>query len=81
MFRQLRVHTPAPLTPDRQRTANQATETFTLSLTPAGRGSNEAGSVMAQGPATGSEVPLGTTPTAPDLRQATSYDSAADDDL
>jgi hypothetical protein len=39
MFRQLRVHTPAPLTPDGQRVADQAGETFALSLTPAeGRG-------------------------------------------
>jgi hypothetical protein len=58
MFRQLRVHTPAPLTPDGQHAANQAAETFTLSLTPAGRGSNEAGSGVAQGSATGSEAPL-----------------------
>jgi hypothetical protein len=36
---------------------------------------------MAPGTATGSEVPLGTTLTAPDLCRATSYDSATDDDL
>jgi hypothetical protein len=35
MFRQLQVHTPAPLTPDGQHAADQAAETFTLSLTPA----------------------------------------------
>jgi hypothetical protein len=35
MFRQLRVHTPAPLTPDGQRAADQANETFTVSFTPA----------------------------------------------
>jgi hypothetical protein len=81
MFRQLRVHMPAPLTPDGQRTADQATEMFTISLTPAERGGNEVGSGLAQGPATGSEAPLGTTPTAPDIRWATSYDSAADNDL
>jgi hypothetical protein len=81
MFRQLRVHTPAPLTPDGQRAADQATETFTLSLTPAGRGSDEAGLGVAQGPATRSETSLGATPTVPDLRQASSYDSSTDDDL
>jgi hypothetical protein len=32
MFRQLRVHTPAPLTPDGQQVADQTSETFTLSL-------------------------------------------------
>jgi hypothetical protein len=37
MFRQLRVHTPAPLTPDGQRAADQANETFTISFTPAER--------------------------------------------
>jgi hypothetical protein len=37
MFRQLRVHTPAPLTPDGQRAAEQATETFAISFTPAKR--------------------------------------------
>jgi hypothetical protein len=37
MFWQLRVHTPAPLTPDGQRAAQQATETFTISIAPAER--------------------------------------------
>jgi hypothetical protein len=37
MFRQLRVHTPAPLTPDGQQAANQAAETFAISFTPAER--------------------------------------------
>jgi hypothetical protein len=37
MFRQLRVHTPAPLTPDGQRAANQANEMFVVSLSPAER--------------------------------------------
>jgi hypothetical protein len=37
MFRQLRVHTPAPLTPDGQRAASQANETFIVSFTPAER--------------------------------------------
>jgi hypothetical protein len=37
MFRQLRVHTPAPLTPNGQHAAQQANETFTVSFTPAER--------------------------------------------
>jgi hypothetical protein len=37
MFRQLRVHTPAPLTPNGQRAADQANETFTVLFTPAER--------------------------------------------
>jgi hypothetical protein len=81
MFQQLRVHTPAPLTPDGQHAADQAAEMFTLSLTPARRGGNEAGSVVAPSTATGSEVSLGATPTMPGLHQAASYDSAANDDL
>jgi hypothetical protein len=37
MFRQLRVHTPAPLTPDGQRATQQAAEMFAVSFTPAER--------------------------------------------
>jgi hypothetical protein len=37
MFRQLRVHTPAPLTPNGQRVASQANEMFTVLFTPAER--------------------------------------------
>jgi hypothetical protein len=36
-FRQLRVHTPAPLTPDGQRVADQANEMFIVSFAPAER--------------------------------------------
>jgi hypothetical protein len=74
MFQQLRVHTPAPLTPDGQCAADQAAEMFTLSLTPAGRGVNEAGSVVAPSAATGSEASLGATPTMLGLHRAASYD-------
>jgi hypothetical protein len=81
MFRQLRVHTPAPLTPDGQHAADQATETFVISLTPAGRGGHERGSGMALSPAARSETSLGAMATAPDLRRSNSYDSAANDDL
>jgi hypothetical protein len=49
MFRQLRVHTPAPLTPDSQHAADQAAEMFTISLTPAQGGGDEASSVLASG--------------------------------
>jgi hypothetical protein len=37
MFRQLRVHTPAPLTPDGQCATNQANEMFIVSFAPAER--------------------------------------------
>jgi hypothetical protein len=81
MFRQLRVHTPAPLTPDRQRAADQAAETFVISFTPARRGGHEAGLALAPSPAARSETSLGAMATAPDLCRSASYDSAADDDL
>jgi hypothetical protein len=42
MFRQLQVHTPAPLTPDGQRAAEQATEMFAISYTPAERRGGQA---------------------------------------
>jgi hypothetical protein len=52
MFRQLWVHTPAPLTPDRQHAADQATEMFAVSFTPAegGRGQASVGVTDLQGP-------------------------------
>jgi hypothetical protein len=81
MFRQLRVHTPAPLTPDGQCAADQAAETFNLSLTPAGRGGNEAGSSLAPDSAAGSVAPLGGMPTALGLRWLNSYDSATNNDF
>jgi hypothetical protein len=56
MFRQLCIHTPAPLTPDGQCIADQAAETFIISLTPAGRGGDEASSLVASGTALRSEV-------------------------
>jgi hypothetical protein len=52
MFRQLRVHTPAPLTPDGQRAADQAAETFAVSFTPAERRGDQAGPELEQGTAT-----------------------------
>jgi hypothetical protein len=61
MFRQLRVHTPAPLTPDGQRVADQTAEMFTISLTPARRGGDEASLVLASSSAAGPAEALGTT--------------------
>jgi hypothetical protein len=49
MFRQLWVHTPAPLTPDGQRAADQANETFVVSFTPAERRGHQAGSSLEPG--------------------------------
>jgi hypothetical protein len=81
MFRQLRVHTPAPLTPDGQHAADQAAETFVILLTPAGWGGHEASLALALSPATRSETSLGATATAPDLRRSDSYDWATNNDL
>jgi hypothetical protein len=81
MFRQLRVHTPAPLTPDGQRAAEQAAEMFAISLTPAqGRG-NQASTRVELGTVTGPETPLGATPTTPYRRRADSNGSATPHDL
>jgi hypothetical protein len=65
MFRQLRVHTPAPLTPDGQRAANQAAEMFAVSFTPAKGRRGQASPGMEQGTAAGPEAAMGTTPTTP----------------
>jgi hypothetical protein len=81
MFRQLRVHTPAPLTPDGQRAANQAAETFAVSFTPAERRGDQAGSELEQGTATGSEAALGATPATPHRRRTHSNGSATPHDL
>jgi hypothetical protein len=81
MFRQLRVHTPVPLTPDGQRAAEQAAETFAISLTPAqGRG-NQASTRVESGTVTGPETPLGATPTTSSRRRTDSNGSATPHDL
>jgi hypothetical protein len=51
MFRGLRVHTPAPLTPDGQRAARQANEMFAVLFTPAERRGDQAGSSLEPGAA------------------------------
>jgi hypothetical protein len=81
MFQQLRVHTPAPLTPDGQRAADQAAETFAVSFTPAERRGGQASVGLEPGATGGPEVTLGVTSTTPHISQAPSYDSATNDDL
>jgi hypothetical protein len=81
MFRQLRVHTPAPLTPDGQRVADQAAETFAVSFTPAERRGDQAGPELEQGTATRSEAALGATPATPHRRRTHSNGSATPHDL
>jgi hypothetical protein len=81
MFRQLRVHTPAPLTPDGQRAANQAAETFAVSFTPAERRGDQAGPELEQGTATRSEAAVGATQATPHRRRSHSNGSATNHDL
>jgi hypothetical protein len=81
MFRQLRVHTPAPLTPDGQRAANQAAEMFALSFTPAERRGDQASVGLEPGTTGGSEATLGATSTTLRISRAPSYDLATNDDL
>jgi hypothetical protein len=81
MFRQLRVHTPAPLTPDGQQAADQANETFAISFTPAKRRGDQAGSGLELGTATGSETAVGATLTTPRQPRADSNGSATTYDL
>jgi hypothetical protein len=81
MFRQLRVHTPAPLTPDGQRVANQANEMFIVSFAPAERRGNQAGTSVESGTAGGPTTAMGTQTTTAPRSRAHSHDSAADDDL
>jgi hypothetical protein len=59
MFWDLRVHTPAPLTPDGQHATEEAAEMFAVSLTPAGRGGNEAGSNVASSTVAGPQATVG----------------------
>jgi hypothetical protein len=81
MFRQLRVHTPAPLTPDGQRAAQQAAETFAISFTPAERRGGQASTGLESGAVTQSQEAVGATATAANRQQADSNGSATTHDL
>jgi hypothetical protein len=81
MFRQLRVHTPAPLTPDGQQAANQASEMFAISLTPAERRGDQTSSALEQGAATGPEAAVGAMSTTLHRRRSDSNGSATAQDL
>jgi hypothetical protein len=81
MFRQLRVHTPAPLTPDGQRVADQANETFAISFTPAKRRGSQASVGLESGTITGSEAAMGATTTTTHQTWSDPYDSSTDDDI
>jgi hypothetical protein len=81
MFRQLRVHTPAPLTPDGQRVADQANETFVVSFTPAERRGSQASTGLEPGTVAGPETAMGATTTTTHRSRSDPYDSSTDDDL
>jgi hypothetical protein len=81
MFWGLRIHTPAPLTPDGQCAASQANEMFTVSFTPAERQRDQAGASVESGAADRSAASVGATTTTAPRSRAHSHDSAADDDL
>jgi hypothetical protein len=81
MFRGLRVHTPAPLTPDRQRAASQANETIAISFTPAERRGSQAGPGLESRAAAGSEASMGATTTTTHRSWSHSNGSATKHDL
>jgi hypothetical protein len=81
MFRQLQVHTPAPLTPDGQQAAEQAAEMFAISFTPAERRGGQASARVEPGAAPGSEATLGAMLTTLSRRWADSNGSATTHDL
>jgi hypothetical protein len=81
MFQQLRVHTPAPLTPDGQRAADQAAETFAVSFTPAERRGSQASIGLEPGATDRSEVTLGAPSATLRISRAPSCDSATNNDL
>jgi hypothetical protein len=81
MFRQLRVHTPAPLTPDGQRTAQQATETFAVSFTPAERQGDQAGAGLESRAVTRSQATMGAMATTANQQWADSNGSATTNNL
>jgi hypothetical protein len=81
MFRQLRVHTPAPLTPDGQWAAEQAAEMFALLFTPAEGRRDQASVSVESGATPRSEATLGATPTTPNRCRTDSNGSATAHDL
>jgi hypothetical protein len=81
MFRGLRVHTPAPLTPDGQRAARQASEMIAISFTPAERRGSQAGPGLESGATARSETSLGATTTTAQRQQSHSNGSATEHDL
>jgi hypothetical protein len=81
MFQGLRIHTPAPLTPDGQRAARQASETFAVLLTPAERRGSQAGPGLESGTTAGSEASLGATTTTTHRQRSHSNGSATEHDL
>jgi hypothetical protein len=80
-FRQLRVHTPAPLTPDGQHTAQQANETFAVLFTPAKRRGDQTSIGLEPGAAIGSQEAVGVMSTTTHRQRSDSNGSATAHDL
>jgi hypothetical protein len=81
MFQQLRVHTPAPLTPDGQRAAQQANETFTVSFTPTERQGDQASAGLEPGAANRSQEAVGVALATAHRQRSDSNGSATEHDL
>jgi hypothetical protein len=81
MFRQLRVFTPAPLTPDGQRATQQAAEMFAISLTPAERQGDQASTGLESGAVTRPQEAMGAMATTANRQRANSNGSATAEDL
>jgi hypothetical protein len=81
MFQQLRVHTPAPLTPDGQHITDQANDTFAISFTPAERRGSQASSGLESGAVARSETVVGATTTTTHQPRTDPYDSSTEDDI
>jgi hypothetical protein len=81
MFRQLRVHTPAPLTPDGQHAAQQANETFAVLFTPAERQGSQTGIGLELGATTRSLEAVGTASATTHRQRSSSNGSATTYDL
>jgi hypothetical protein len=81
MFRQLRVYTPAPLTPDGQHIASQANEMFAVLFTPAERRGGQTSVGLESGTASGSAEAMGAAMTMAGRARSHSHESATDDDL
>jgi hypothetical protein len=81
MFRQLRVHTLAPLTPDGQCVADQANKMFAVSFTSAEGQGDQTSVSLEPGAAHRPAIALGATAATMHQQGSDPYDLSADNDL